>query len=75
MDATKKLGQNQKSTNPKNSSHRFKNEIGSHMGTQLVELNEAIHLILMVKRISKILEDHARITINQQMKQTQKCQP
>jgi len=70
MDATKKLGQNQKSTNPKNSSHRLKDEISSRLGTQLVELNEAIHLILMVKRILKILEEHAKITISQQMKQT-----
>jgi len=70
MDATKKLGQNQKSTNPKNSIHRLKDEISSRLGTQLVELNEAIHLILMVKRILKILEDHAKITISQQMKQT-----
>jgi hypothetical protein len=43
MDATKKFGQNQKSTNPKNLSHRLKGEVGNHKGTQLVELNEAIH--------------------------------
>jgi hypothetical protein len=74
MDATKKLGQNQKSINPKNSSHRLKYEVDNHMGTQLVKLNEAIHLILMVKRFLKMLEDHARRTTSRQMKQTQKCQ-
>jgi hypothetical protein len=68
MDATKKLGQNQKSTNPKNSNHRLKDEVGSHMGTQLVELNETIHFILMVKRTLKMLEDHAKRTPNRQMK-------
>ncbi len=75
MDATKKLGQNQKSINPKNSSHRLKYEVDNHMGTQLVELNETIRLILVVKRFLKMLEDHARRTTSRQMKQAQKCQP
>jgi hypothetical protein len=55
--------------------NRLKDEVNSHMGTQPVELNEAIHLILMVKRILKMLEDHARRTTSRQMKQAQKCQP
>jgi hypothetical protein len=75
MDATKKLGQNQKSINLRNSSHRLKYEVDNHMGTQLVELNETIRLILVVKRFLKMLEDHARRTTSRQMKQAQKCQP
>jgi hypothetical protein len=62
MDATKKFGQNQTSINPKNSSHRLKGEIRSHMETQLVELNEAIHLIIMVKIILKMFENRTRRT-------------
>ncbi len=75
MDAIKKLGQNQKSINPKNSSHRLKNEVPIHMETQQVELNESIHLILMVKIILKILGDHAKRSTSWQVKQVQKCQP
>jgi hypothetical protein len=40
-----------------------------------VELNEAIHLIIMVKIILKMFENRTRRTTSWQMKQTQKCQP
>jgi hypothetical protein len=40
-----------------------------------VELNESIHLILMVKIILKILGDHAKRSTSWQVKQVQKCQP
>jgi hypothetical protein len=42
MDATRKLGLNQKLISSKNSNHRPKDEADIHMGTQLVELNETI---------------------------------
>jgi hypothetical protein len=37
-----------------------------------MELNEAIHRIFMVKIISKMFEDHAKWTTNQQMNDAQK---
>jgi hypothetical protein len=40
-NATRRFGQNQKSTNPTNSSHGPKDAAKGHMKTQLVELNEA----------------------------------
>jgi hypothetical protein len=42
-NATKKLGQNKKLISPKNPSHGPSDAVGNHMGTYLVELNEAIH--------------------------------
>jgi hypothetical protein len=41
MDATKRFGQSQKPTSPKNLNHKPKDVANGHMGTQMVELNEA----------------------------------
>ncbi len=68
MNATKKLSQIQKLTNPKNLNHGPKDAIDSHMGTQLVELNETTCWIFKIKKISKIFKDHAKRTSNQQIK-------
>ncbi len=66
-NAIKRLGQNQKPTSPNNSTHGPKDAAKGHMKTQLVELNEATPWILKVKRISKMLEDHAK-TMSRHMK-------
>ncbi len=68
MNATKKLNQIQKPTNPKNLSHGPKDATNSHMGTQLVEFNEATCWIFKIKKISKMFKDHAKRTTNWQMK-------
>jgi len=54
MNATKKLSQIQKPINPKNLNHGPKDANNSHMGTQLVELNEATCWIFKAKKISNI---------------------
>jgi hypothetical protein len=64
MDATKRLGQRQKSNSSKNLNHEPKHVANYHMGTQLMKLNETIHWILRVKNISKVLKNHARWTTN-----------
>jgi len=74
-NVTKRLGQNQKLSSPNNLSHRPKDVARDHMRTQLAELNEATPWILRVKRISKMLKDHTKRTMNWQMKHVYKCWP
>lgn len=47
---------------------------GGHIKTQLLKLNEDISWILMVKRVLKMLKDHAKWTTSWQVKHAQECQ-
>jgi hypothetical protein len=75
MDVTRRLNQNKKLINNNNPNHGPKDVVNGHMGTQLVKLNEAINRILKVKRILKMLENHVKEIVNQQVRDAKICQP
>jgi len=75
MDAIKGFARNPKSTSTKNPSHRPRDVMNNHMGTQLVKLNETTNKIFKIKWISKILEYHAKWTTTQEVTRVHEYQP